>query len=65
MRPADELEVVPLHELVGDLLAEKPPCAPRTHRPRLHFLGIGPNQITESTWVRQVVFGLTRQVKLM
>lgn len=56
MRPAYELEVVPLHELVGDLLAEKPPSAPRTHRPCFHFLGIGPNQITESTWIKFVVF---------
>ena len=49
MRPADELEVVPLHELVGDLLTEQPPGASRAHGPRLHFVGVGPNKITEST----------------
>ena len=57
MRPADELEVVPLHELVGDLLTEQPPGASRAHGPRLHFVGVGPNKITESTWFRWYVQG--------
>ena len=53
VRPADELEVVPLHELVSDLLAEQPPGAPWAHGPSLHFLRVGPNQITESTWINE------------
>jgi hypothetical protein len=48
VRPADELEVVPLHELVGHLCPEEPPGAPRAHCPSLDLLGVGPDKITKS-----------------
>ena len=50
MCPADEFEVVSVHEVVGDGRAEQPAGAARTRGPVLHLLGVGPDEIAKRTF---------------
>lgn len=42
-------------ELGGNLIAEQPASATRTHSPRIDVLGVAPHQVTECTLVRNLL----------
>ena len=52
MSPSDELQVIDMVELSGDLGAEQPAGASRADSPSVDVLGIGPHQIAEGALVR-------------
>lgn len=47
MCAADELQIVDVHKLIGNLGAKQPAGTSRTDRPGVHILWIGPHEITE------------------
>jgi len=47
MGPANELEVVPLHEFACHLGAEEPTGSTRTDCPSVNVFRIGPNKVTK------------------
>ena len=47
MCSTDQLEVVPVHEVGGDLSAKQPARATGADRPSVHVLGVGPDEIAE------------------
>lgn len=52
MRTGDERKIVNMAELIGDTITKEPACTTRTDRPCLHVVGIGPDKITECTFMR-------------
>lgn len=52
MSPSDELQVIDMVELSGDLGAEQPAGTSRADSPSVDVLGIGPHQIAEGALVR-------------
>lgn len=56
MRPTYQIQLVDLHEVVGDARAKQPAGAARTVRPRLdRVLGVGPDQVAEGALVRDLL----------
>lgn len=51
MGPADQFQVVNLHEVFGHQLAKKPAGASRALPPVVHVLGVGPYQIAEGAFI--------------
>lgn len=55
MSTCDELEAVDVVELGSDLVSKQPSCATRANSPSLDVFGITPNEITESTLMRDLL----------
>ena len=51
----DELEIVVGEELVGHLGSEQPASSAGGDRPAVHLLWVGPDQVTESSLVRDLL----------
>ena len=56
--PADELQVVVGEELCGHLGSEQPASSTGRDGPALHLLRVGPDQVTESPLVRNLLVSL-------
>lgn len=55
MCTGDELEAVDVIEFRSDLVAKEPPCTTRGHSPSPDVFRITPNQITEGSFVRDLL----------
>ena len=58
--PADELQVVVGEELCGHLGSEQPASSTGRDGPALHLLRVGPDQVTESPLVRDLLISLNQ-----
>lgn len=52
--PADQLQLVPLHEVLRDERAEQPSSAARALSPRVHVLRVAPDEVAERSFVRNL-----------
>ena len=55
MCTGDELEAVDVIEFRSDLVAKEPPCTTRGYSPSPDVFRITPNQITEGSFVRDLL----------
>ena len=58
--PADELQVVVGEELCGHLGSEQPASTTGRNGPALHLLWVRPDQVTESSLVRNLLISLNQ-----
>lgn len=58
--PADQVQLIALHKVVGDEGAEQPAGPARTLRPVFHVLGVGPHQVAEGALVRDFLVPIYR-----
>ena len=58
--PADELQVVVGEELCGHLGSEQPASTTGRNGPALHLLWVRPDQVTESSLVRNLLVSLNQ-----
>jgi hypothetical protein len=55
MSSGNQLQPIDVIEFGGDLVSEEPACTTGRYRPGLNVLRIGPDQITESTLMRDLL----------
>ena len=60
MSPADQVQVVGHHKLLGNRRAKQPAGPPRTDRPAVDVLRIAPDQVAERSPVRDLLVPVDR-----